>query len=279
MDVLRESKDKSDNDGSNGGIGGESDSTGIWEKYRSEKSVVVVHERSIETCGTRKGYGIRKLRRAGRYKCNYEVDKRKLMDDVILERLELMKVQREEEEGMEEMKGLKVRATKDDDTGEKEGRRGSEAIDAKEGTDVIDPPEERDGQDEEHVELVVRSRVVKRAKFIMRTTTKKEVRRRRRDRVEMCKFRWHDVIPRRGAVYNSRLPSVGERLIESLRICKIFLTQMQEAWVEVPHIQCVHLKEKGKRMLSVASARLKFVQPDGMAREVCTTCFMVECAH
>lgn len=43
---------------------------------------------------------------------------------------------------------------------------------------------------------------------------------------------------------------------------------MVETWVEVPHLRCVHVNDKGRKIISLASARVNKYGSDGAWTEI-----------
>lgn len=196
----------------------------------------MVYERSINEHGRRKGNGVCKIRRARRYKYDYKVDKRKIYDYILLEKLNIWKVIREEDEVMKNWKeGRETESVnvisdgrvKDIDGYSDGGRNGSLDIPSVDG--LTDGPScywpsgdgpsgdgpSSDGPSAEESELENGdreeeppvSRHVARAKGIFAKPVKPVVRRRRRGRVDSKKFRLHVVVAR-PTVDSKKLPSL-----------------------------------------------------------------------
>lgn len=69
----------------------------------------------------------------------------------------------------------------------------------------------------------------------------------------------------------------GDRdlLEEGCRTWEIALNFMDDISIEIPHLRCVHLNHPGRRLISVASARVKEMGEDEGLKETLTVCLMM----
>lgn len=196
------------------------------------------------------------------------------MDDVILENLNLVKNQREELGETDDRERLREEEWVHDMNPDAPTVKGVEEA------AVVEAPNTEYGEVEEkgNSEEEVLGRSGRKSRTRSTKSSKRVVKRRRRPRVDSRKFRLHD-FSARTAVNNTKHPTVRARVVESLCICEIMLTGMHEVWVENPFLRCVHMKHKGRRMDSVASARMNFMLTGGKRKEVRTIDLTMECAH
>lgn len=61
----------------------------------------------------------------------------------------------------------------------------------------------------------------------------------------------------------TRLDSEEEWFEDACRIGVVLMKFMNEKWVEVPYLRCVHVKDKGRQLVSLSSARVKEDEVEG----------------
>lgn len=98
--------------------------------------------------------------------------------------------------------------------------------------------------------------------------------RRRRCRVDRSLFRLTEYVRKRKDG-DGRLPSEKEWMLESCRIGEILTRYMNQVLVEVPYLRCINLKEKGRKLISVAPRRVREEQKKGGWSEVVVLRLMV----
>lgn len=98
--------------------------------------------------------------------------------------------------------------------------------------------------------------------------------RKRRERADDRTFRFTDST---GADVdeNYSLPDEESWFKEARRVGHIFMGYMEEKWICVPHLRCVNLKERSRRMVSVCCDRVR-KKTSGERHETVVFCLMVE---
>lgn len=128
-------------------------------------------------------------------------------------------------------------------------------------------------------ETLKRTRAELRAQGIVVPPMSKKIRKRarRRDRIDSSTFKlfeWEEDGPNRKN--RKELSSEMEWFRDACNVATILMRFMEQKWVEVPHLRCVHLKEKGRKMVSVCSARIEEEIVGGGWKQACTVGFMVQ---
>lgn len=143
-----------------------------------------------------------------------------------------------------------------------------------EGANVdVNRSEEGSGDGEK---IFIRTRPALRSKGITETGERKKSKRKRRERTDSTKLKLMDYVPARERKGGVVLLSDSENLVDAFRIGTILRAYMKDHWVEVPHLRCVHVKVKIRKMIYVSSTRLKMLQSGGGCTEKPSIALMVQ---
>lgn len=111
----------------------------------------------------------------------------------------------------------------------------------------------------------------------IRPYVKKKFARKRRQRIDSREFRLTDCAGKRGGGEDRYvLSSEREVFEEAFRVGRLLMNFMDEAWIEVPFLRCVHLKATNGKMISLSSARSKMFMNEEVWKETFTICLMEE---
>lgn len=223
--------------------------------------------------------GIKKGRKAGRYKYEFLMERRKLLEEVMEEQLKFIQKDREVSNTIDMSNGS------DEEHMECDGNLSTtEDVDVElEVKDMYRTVSGNTGNgngsrtmrnNAEQVRRYMRNRI--RCNGIVKGKGKEAKKKsKRRERVDDKKFRLTDFD---GSGTKDGISMDGEQkwFKEACRVGQIMMDFMGERWIEVPHLRCVHLKQNSRRMISVCSARVKRFEPNGDREETVTLCVMVE---
>lgn len=224
-------------------------------------------ERSLDRFCAKKSKGISKLRSNGRYKFSYTVHEKEVLRDLLdMERREQSSVANEECCAGEEV--LNVPDVPDVDVPDVE-------VNQPHGNEEDDEVECERTENESKRKPKGRCTILK--KLRERGMYGGNVNRRKRKsrkRIDSDRFKLMDTCRRR--VESNRLRNDKEVFTEACRVGKIVMHHMDQEWVEVPHLRCVHVKENTRRFVSVCSSRVRKMMASGERTEVATLCLMSE---
>lgn len=71
--------------------------------------------------------------------------------------------------------------------------------------------------------------------------------------------------------------SDGEALSKAFRVLEVLMGHMEHRWIAAPYLRCVHIKDKGRRLMYVASERVRNIDKNiNEWKETVTASLMVE---
>lgn len=238
------------------------------EREVHRKYIVETEERPVDGKIHEEASFLSKMKKAGRYKYTYEIYEDKVLENILGNEMDRIVQERCcEEMLLEEEVGRQVQNADMDNVN----------VALAPNVEVVDAvlSEVASVPDVHGKEMERRLRMKMRTEGIKGTGMKPMLKRQKRQRGDITTFKLRDGI-RTKQRDNTCLKNDEEWFAEASRVCKVLLGYLGDQWVEVPHLRCVHIKEKSRRMISVATARVKEVKGDGTWREVLTIGIMVE---
>lgn len=228
------------------------------------KTVVDVKNLTKRTRG--KISGIVKLRRAGRFEVKYFMNRAGVMNDIMNGKMELVRRKRE----MEVMDGrndersmIEVENNLIEIEGQCRGENNMESMfngseqsnPARE--DVVDNEEGNEGNDDEKECAALKLQSIEMRIRAWNRKMNGTKRRTRRDRIDSNKFRLTEAVRLSKRKDGTYVRTEEEMFKDACNFSAVLIGYICRRWIEVPHLRCVHIKEKSRQMVSLCTARVR----------------------